>query len=482
MEIKVAVIIPTFNRPKLLRRAVRSVSLQNKPPDEVIIVNDGDEVDLEFDIRVKKVKTSGRIGLNKARNLGLSVMSPDINAICYLDDDDELLPNHISTLLPLLESGNEFAFSRAMYRHRDGTETTDPEPGNKGPKRYYDPGALLVQNIAPVSSFMHTMRACNRIGGWDSSVLRLEDWDFWGRMFIQFGPPAKADDVTNVIYRDSAENMTDSNPYVYAMACHWRDVVNDRLNFMSSMKNGRLVPELKRFNPPKVGVVMPCHNASRYLPEAMDSILAQTYGDFEVVAIDDCSSDDTWSQLQDYSKKDRRVRPFRSSERLGVTRALNMGLLYSRSELVARMDADDVSMPERFEVQVNFMDKNPDIWIVGSRFWSMDETLKKVNWDNDVPTDPDEIRERLLHSCCIGHPTVMMRRRLVESIGGYDESESYRAVEDYELWLRASRRYRIANVPQYLLKYREHSGQVTRELGQVQKNNLKALIESNSKR
>jgi glycosyltransferase involved in cell wall biosynthesis len=186
--------------------------------------------------------------------------------------------------------------------------------------------------------------------------------------------------------------------------------------------------------------------------------------------------------LQKYKQRDKRIRPFRSSERLGVTKALNMGIMYSRSELVARMDSDDVSMPERFEIQVKFLDAHPDIWVVGSRFWSMDETLTKVNWNNDVPTDPDDIREQLLSSCCIGHPTVMMRRRLVENIGGYDEREVYQTVEDYELWKRASKRYKIANVPQYMLKHREHAGQVTNKLRQIQIKNLKALVESKENR
>jgi glycosyltransferase involved in cell wall biosynthesis len=477
VDVKPAIIIPTYNRPELLKRAVKSALAQKRRAHEVVVVNDGQRESFQGFPGVKHIETKGRQGPTVARAVGINALENDTNAICYLDDDDELLPNHLETLVPLLEKGADFAFSVATYRYPNGTETTDPEPSNPGPKRYYDPNALLAQNIAPISCFLHTRRAYDLIGGWDKTLARMEDWDFWARMSIAFGPPAKADVVTNVIYKGLDANRTDSNQYVYSMACHWRDFVEARLCHLERQKRGRLTLEdHSKFRIPRVSVIMPCYNCAKYLPESMASVLSQTFQDFEVVAVDDGSDDGTQGMLEDYSRFDGRVRVFRLPRNMGVTKALNHGLLMSRTEYLARMDADDVSLPSRLELQVKYLDENPDVWVLGTRFWSMDEGLGTVKWDNAVPTSPDDVKRTLSERCCVGHPTVMMRRRMVEKIGGYDEDEKFRAVEDYELWLRASSKgLGIANLPEYLLKYREHRGQVTERLRTVQSHNLKSL-------
>lgn len=483
MQAKTAIIIPTHNRPDLLKRAIRSALEQSRQPEEVIVVNDGEGNLNSYVPIIKVIKTNGNVGPTKARSIAMDALSPQVNTVCYLDDDDELLPNHLETLAPLVEEGNEFAFSKALYKYPDGTETTDPEPSNHGPKRYYDPNALLRQNIAPVSSFIHTRKSYDIIGGWDISLPRMEDWDFWGRLFIQFGPPTFANIVTNVIYKGLGTNRTDSNQFVYAMSCHWRDVVDSRLNFLASQGRGKLSQsDIHKFKIPKVGVLMPCYNASKFLTESMNSILGQTYQDIEVIAVNDGSTDATLETLLRYSVIDNRVRVFDSKTNAGVTKALNRCLMLSRSEYLARMDADDVAMPDRIEKQVLYLDEYKDIGIIGSRFWSMDESMKTIKWSNNVPTDPEEVKTTLANHCCIGHPTVMMRRRVIEEIGGYDESEQYDLVEDYEFWLRASKKFKIANLPQYLLKYREHDGQVTVNKTETQRRNFEAVRKKYSRR
>jgi GT2 family glycosyltransferase len=139
------------------------------------------------------------------------------------------------------------------------------------------------------------------------------------------------------------------------------------------------------------------------------------------------------------------------------------------------MDADDVSMSERFDKQVAFLDGRRDIMVLGTSFLSMNEDMSRVVWVNSLKADPSEVRAELLERCCVGHPSIMMRRRLVEKIGGYDESEECLAVEDYEMWLRASRSYGISNLPDFLLWHRTSEGQTSRRLGAVQKANSEAL-------
>jgi len=483
---EVAVIIPTFNRPDLLRRAVGSAILQEKLPREIIVVNDGPDpvalpestlINVQSEkVLIRCISTEKRQGPTYARTLALKNLSPNINAVCYLDDDDELLSNHISLLSAELDAGAHFAFSRATYKHTNGTQTEDPEPGNSGPKRYYDPEALLSQNIAPVSSFMHTVEASTEIGGWDCSLVRMEDWDFWARMYIRYGAPKFVNAATNVIYKGLGENRTDSNIFVYAMSCSWRDIVADRIKHMSAQNRSKVTFEdLVQFHIPKIGVVMPVFNAEKYLRPAVESILTQSFTGWELIAVNDGSTDSSRRILEEYAVRDRRIRIFDMPRNSGVTAALNYGLLVSRSEYVARMDADDISDPSRFFWQQKYLDEHRDVMVVGTNFCSMNEDLTKCIWVNDLPKEPEDVRKALLESCCIGHPTVMMRRRIIEILGGYSTSPDHKAVEDYELWLRISQKYKIANIGQSLLTYRHHDSQVSSRLEGEQRENARKV-------
>lgn len=475
----VAIIIPTFNRRELLKRALSSAMNQTKKAFEIIVVNDCPQVPIHGIYPARVIETIGGLGCGGARKLAMSRLSPKTEAVCYLDDDDELLPTHVEALAKALADGTPFAFSRAIYRYKDGFETEDPEPANKSPnKRYYSASALMDQNIAPVSSYMHTVKAYEEVGGWDTTLLRLEDWDLWGRLFIRYGPPKKVDEVTNVIYKGTSNNMTDCSPLTYSMMCSWRDVVSDRLRYLAR-SNRALVTEddLKKFHVPKVGVVLPIFNAEKYLRESVESLLSQTYTDFEIIAVDDGSTDSSARILLEMSY-DKRLRRFAMPTRSGVTKTLNYGLMLSRSEYVARMDADDISMPTRLEKQVAYLDSNKNVQMVGTYFWSMDEAMKEIVWENgpaDCPQKPHDIRRTLPAKCCFGHPTVMMRRKMVESIGGYSELPEHLAVEDYELWLRAaSMGIELANLGEFLLKHRTHTAQISHR-NEMQKANVLQL-------
>lgn len=469
----VALVIPTSNRPDFLPRAVHSAINQETPFSRIIIVNDHPQPlpSLPSDPRLVILHTSLFEGPAAARQLAINTLADDLDAICYLDDDDELLPNHNATLLDAIKDGTQFAFSKARFITPDFHETSDPEPNNNTQKRYYDPQALFGQNIAPISSFIHTLDAARQIGGWDPQLLRLEDWDFWARMSIRFGPPKFIDKVTNIIHK--GHSSLTNGELNYSLACSWRDIVSDRLKILFS-ENRAIISESDkvRFHIPKVGIVMPFYNAQRFLPQAIESIRNQTFTDFELIGINDCSSDNSRSIFIDYAQRDPRLRLFEMPKRSGVAATLNFGLLVSRSEYVARMDADDVSEPRRLEAQVEFLNRNRDILVVGTNFWSMREDLSAVTWENWLPSSPEEVKKQLLDYCCIGHPTVMMRRRAVEIIGGYGTAAEVETVEDYDLWMRIVQNHKIANIPEFLLKYRHHPEQVSSAKREMQDANF----------
>ncbi|MGB7161396.1 MAG: glycosyltransferase [Tepidisphaeraceae bacterium] len=210
---------------------------------------------------------------------------------------------------------------------------------------------------------------------------------------------------------------------------------------------------------PAISVIMSVYNGERYAPEAVESILAQTFGAFEFILIDDGSTDGSKALLQNYVDRDPRVRLI-SRPNKGLTKTLNEGLGLARGEFVARMDADDVSLPTRFEKQVAFLRANPDCVCVGARVLRVDPYGSPLS-ESDHKLTHEEIDRQLIEEglgWAITHPVAMMRRDAVATVGGY--REQFKTSQDLDLWLRLAEVGRLANLPEILLKYRYHSESV----------------------
>ena len=207
----------------------------------------------------------------------------------------------------------------------------------------------------------------------------------------------------------------------------------------------------------KVSVVMPVYNGRDYLKEAMDSILNQTYRDFEFIIINDCSTDDTQQIIDSYA--DARIVCLRNEQNLGVARSLNRGLDAAQGEYIARMDADDIARPDRLALQTAYMDAHPEIPVLATASQSFDET--GVLFEGHSSVDPDILKLDFLFSCGICHPTVMLRRAVLEQYQlRYDHS--FNKIEDYELWCRMmDLGLPIACLDVILLDHRLHQNQVT---------------------
>jgi GT2 family glycosyltransferase len=208
---------------------------------------------------------------------------------------------------------------------------------------------------------------------------------------------------------------------------------------------------------PRVSVVLPVYDGGSFLTEAVESILAQGFGDFELIAIDDGSRDASGDILDCFARADARVRVVHQAN-AGIIAALNRGLALARGELIARMDADDIAHPERFARQVAFLDASPDVAVVGCAVTLIDEGGKPVR-DIGYPVAPEAVAEFLETGSALAHPSVMMRRAAVLAVGGY--RPAYRHAEDYDLWLRMAERYRLANLPDCLLRYRHHQAKLS---------------------
>lgn len=200
---------------------------------------------------------------------------------------------------------------------------------------------------------------------------------------------------------------------------------------------------------PRVSVIMPVYNAERYVAEAIDSILGQTYKDFEFIIINDGSTDGSLQLIKSY--KDPRIHII-SRKNKGLVASLNEGIKLARGDYIARMDADDVSYSERFAAQVKFLDEKRSVDLIGAQITTIDEGGKSIDKIISKPVEPRDIQLLLGHGSIIAHPTVMLRRSALVKVGGYNQK--YWPAEDFDLWQRMALQGMLANLPAVLLKYR----------------------------
>jgi len=208
---------------------------------------------------------------------------------------------------------------------------------------------------------------------------------------------------------------------------------------------------VKQPQEPSVSVIMPVRNCERYVEKAIRSILEQTYTNFEFIIIDDASTDTTAKIIQRLAESDKRIVFTSNQTNLGLTKNLNIALRKSRGKFIARMDGDDISLPNRFAHQVEFLDAHPEISIVGTWAQIIDGSDKVIG-RLEYETKNERIRKRMIQRSQFIHPSVMFRKEIVESVGFYDES--FRSAQDYEFFPRALTKHKGENIPQVLLQYR----------------------------
>lgn len=217
---------------------------------------------------------------------------------------------------------------------------------------------------------------------------------------------------------------------------------------------------------PLVSVVMPVYNVETYLREAIESILNQTFSDFEFIIIEDPSTEEITKILEKYAERDKRIRLIHNSRNLGLVRSLNKGLKQARGIYIARQDADDISLLDRLEIQVRFLERHPEVGVVGTWIALLDKEGKQTDILRK-PHSPFFIKWSLLFGNCLAHSSVMMRLSLVE------ENEIYKTemvfVEDYDLWARLSEKTLLANLPKVLCLIRLHEQRTSTQHFELQK-------------
>jgi glycosyltransferase involved in cell wall biosynthesis len=185
---------------------------------------------------------------------------------------------------------------------------------------------------------------------------------------------------------------------------------------------------------PTISVIMPVYNVEKYLAEAVDSILSQSFDDFEFIIVDDGSSDNTFAMVKEYAAKDSRITAIKNEKNLGIVKSLNKALEIAKGRYIARMDGDDICLPDRFKVQVEYLDNHSDIALVYSDPIFIDENSRIMCRPFRPPFD---LVIRLIepHRCnFVPHDSVMFRRSILSVLGGYNET--YKGAEDADMWVR----------------------------------------------
>jgi glycosyltransferase involved in cell wall biosynthesis len=208
----------------------------------------------------------------------------------------------------------------------------------------------------------------------------------------------------------------------------------------------------------KISVIMSVYNGRAFLAEAVESILAQSYQNFEFIIVDDGSTDSSRRIIDDYSRTDPRIVAL-DGEHEGLAAALNRGLAIANGDLVARMDADDISAPRRLEMQIRAFASRPALAGLGSAVTTIDDNGSRIRRRTAL-TGPDRVARELLTSNVLNHPSAMIRKSALDRVGNY--RVKFATSQDYDLWLRLLSVGQLDNLPEVLLYYRKHSGRVSR--------------------
>jgi len=209
---------------------------------------------------------------------------------------------------------------------------------------------------------------------------------------------------------------------------------------------------MEKTNDALVSIIMPAYNAEKYITQSIDSVLNQTYENFELLVVNDASTDGTAEIIRDLAAKDGRVKLLQNTHGKGVAGGINTGLKNAKGKYIARADADDINRPYRLEKQVAFLEAHSEIFLVGGGYAPFNE--RGHMFDALHPTSSLEIAWRFLTNTFFCHPSVMFRREVYETLGTYPNVEA----EDFAYFSGVVQKYRCANLPEILIDYRNSLG------------------------
>lgn len=214
------------------------------------------------------------------------------------------------------------------------------------------------------------------------------------------------------------------------------------------------------------------YNGEAYLTECLESILNQSFSDFEFIIVNDGSTDKSMEILNSYAQKDARITLVSRTENTGIASAVKEGLKHCHGKFIARMDQDDISLPDRLRAQHDFLVKHPEIDALGAGFDFIDEEGDYISSFPTRPTDPMILRHQMLYHCVLHNPTVMMKAEFYRKYNSDNQEESFFGADDYHFWLRENLDHLYSNLPERLLHYRLQDVQVSNQYSDIQRDSI----------
>lgn len=498
----VSVLMPAYNAEKYISQAIESILDQTFKDFEFIIVDDAStdgtweimKQYAEVDKRIHIFQNKTQLGIARARNHLIKWSRGTY--IVWQDADDVSLPYRLHEQYSFMEKHPKVGIVGGFLHFFD-------DKGNQSIRKYALDDKTIRSRIfyfSPVAqpAAMIRRECFEKCGYLNSKYIVASDLD----MSFRIGKKYKFANIqkTVIYYRIHPSSITSqkisanelttlSIRNLYQKTKQYKmSAANKIFNLLQYFFIYIIPPQIKRevFNLlrnhkvdkvyiskthfhlikdhhsaptlPLVSILMPAYNAEKYIGEAIESILNQTFKNFELVISDDCSTDNTWGIIQEYAKKNRRIIAYRNRKNikscLNYIKAMNL----AKGRYLAIMDNDDISYPDRIERQFKFLERHPEVGIVGGAMEIIDGYGNYIAKRRYHLIDK-KIRKHIFKYSPFSHPLVMIRKSVLEQVGYYNPS--YAPADDYDLYFRIGKISKFANLPDVLLKYRVLSNSIT---------------------
>lgn len=481
----ISVIIPTYNRAAYIAGAIESVLGQKdcKWPFEVIVVDDGSTDDTEqvlsrFKDKITyfKIPHSGKPAV--ARNAAIAKAGGKF--IAFLDSDDHWVENKLANQMPLFEDENMvLVFGNGLIMQANGTLTKNKVLPDEKLKKAEKFESLMKENTITTTTVIVRRSAIDEVGGFseDDDLRAVEDYELWLRIASRYPKGIKSLAKILVQYRQHPLNISRADDVLALqriMAVYdklWladltaknRELLEEHITTTHSNMGG-LFDSKSPQDRPVISVVMGIYKDEKHVKLAVQSVLDQTYTNFEFIIINDGSLDRSPEIVKSFN--DPRIRLINQTWH-GLVYALNQGIKLARGEFIARQDADDISLPSRFEKELAWITQDERRGLVGSFFTYIHErTSSPTSITITTPTKHKDLVQHLTYVNPFAHGSILARKQAMVDAGPY--CDEYIHIEDFDLWRRLASTWEIGQIPEVLYWYRISSGSISHQNQETQ--------------
>ncbi|MEI6580868.1 MAG: glycosyltransferase [bacterium] len=481
---KVSIIIPVYNGEDYVREAIDSALAQTYKNIEIIVINDGskdntEKIVKEYGDNVRYFyKDNG--GVASALNTGIEKMEGEY--FSWLSHDDVYYPNKISKQINSIRENQEIFI---VYSNVEYIDENSKFINKTIHERYHSLSKLnmglypVIKGVANGCSMLINKKCFDKVGLFNEKLLTANDYDMWFRMFrsnkIKFMPEVlikyrlhkkqgtstiktynnESDELWSVVINSlSIDEILGIESSVYLFFAKFAEQMKAAGFEKAYNLSLGYAEQNNPQNKVKLSVVMPSYNSKKYIAKSIASILEQTFTNYELIIVDDGSIDNTWKIINKYKKKDRRIIAVRNEKNEGISKAMNKGIALAKGEYITRMDSDDISLPERLDRQIFFLDKNKEYGLCSTNISSFNKKNATIS-ASLYAEHKTPIEWLFLWMNPIANAPAMYRSEIIrENLIKYNEK--LKTAEDYDFICHIIRHTRVYQINKVLYMYRIH--------------------------